>query len=99
LGAYYLVCIDGPRLIVTHDGATVRIEPQVLEYDLGMSRLLLEDVSEGRLVLEASANGNDPMMSIRLKSGRQDVATLLGPHGRAVNGGTRSPSLKGTSIE
>lgn len=94
LGAYYLVCIAGPRLVVTHDGATVGIEPQFLEYDLGMSRLLLEDVSEGRLVLEASANGNDPMTSIRLKSGRQGVATLLGPHGRAVNGGPDHPSSR-----
>jgi len=87
LGAYYLVCIAGPRLIVTHDGATVGIEPRFLEYDLGMSRLILEDASEGRLILEAVASGTDPMMNIRLKPGRQDLATLLGPHGRAINGG------------
>jgi hypothetical protein len=43
-------------------------------------------VSESRLVLEASASGNEPMMGIRLKPGRQDVTTVLGTNGRAVNG-------------
>ncbi len=78
-GVYYVVCISGPRLVITHDGAEVRIEPQFLEYDLGINRLLLEDVSESRPVLDASANDEKPMLVIRLKPGLQDLTALIGP--------------------
>lgn len=86
-GVYYLICISGPRLVITHDGAEVRIEPQFLEYNLGVNRLLLEDVSESMPVLDASANDEKPMLVIRLKPGLQDLATLIGPNGRAVDSG------------
>lgn len=86
-GAYYLICISGPRLVITRDGTEVRIQPQFLEYDLGVSRLLLEDVSESRPVLDASANDEKPMLVIRLNPGLQDLTTLIGPSGRAVDGG------------
>jgi hypothetical protein len=85
-GAYYLICISGPRLVITRDGAEVRIEPQFLEYDLGVNRLRLEDVSESRHVLDASTNDEKPMLVIRLKPGPQDLTTLIGPDGRAVDG-------------
>ena len=86
MGVYYLVCISGPRLVVTHDGAEVGIEPQFLEYDLGIDRLLIEDVTDGRRVLVATASGEKPMMLIRLKPGIQDLMTLIGPNGRAIDG-------------
>jgi len=86
MGVYYLVCISGPRLVVSHDGAEVGIEPQCLEYDLGIDRVLLEDVTEGRRVLVAAASREKPMMQIRLKPGLQDLRTLIGPNGRAIDG-------------
>jgi hypothetical protein len=85
-GVYYLVCISGPHLVVTHDGAEVGIEPQFLEYDLGIDRLLLEDVTEGRRVLVATSNREKPMLLIRLKPGLQNLETLIGPNGRAIDG-------------
>jgi len=86
MGVYYVVYISGPRLVVTHDGAEVGIEPQFLEYDLGIDRLLLEDVTEGRRILVAAATRDKPMMQIRLKPGLQEMEALIGPNGRAVDG-------------
>jgi hypothetical protein len=85
IGVYYLICISGPRLVITHDGAEVGVAPQFLEYDLGVDRMLLEDVSESRPVLNALATGGKPMLAIRLKPGRQDLKTLIGPNGRAID--------------
>jgi len=48
---------------------------EVLEYDLGVDRLVLEDVSETRPVLDASANAEKPILMIRLKPGLQDLTT------------------------
>jgi len=79
-GVFDVVHISGPSLVVGRHGAQVTVEPQFLEYNLGIDRLLIEDVAAAQVILEAASKAREVMSQVQLEPGPLNLASMLGPN-------------------
>ena len=88
IAGFYLVVIAGPGLKVTRHDNQLSIEPYFLEYNLGVSKFLLEDIAEHRIVAEAVSKPDTVIDAIHLAPGLMNPISLLGPNALLVHPST-----------
>jgi len=82
MAGFYVAVVAGPGIKITRHGDQLSFEPYFLEYNLGVSRLLLEDLNERRVVVEAVSKPDTVIDAIRLSPGPMNVASTLGPNAK-----------------
>jgi hypothetical protein len=72
----------GPDLSVSRSGDVIVVEPRFLEYDLGITRLRLEDLDDDRVRFEATSDSDVLIPRVRLSRGTFDPLVSLGSSAR-----------------
>ena len=87
-GVFYVVHISGPSLVVGRHSAQVTVAPQFLEYNLGINRLLIEDVAAAQVILEAASKSGEVISQVQLEPGPLNLAFMLGPNAETARSTT-----------